>query len=303
MAVIIAVLLYGLTVLLVPTALNMSAISSIIMFTLLLSFASAGQTIVLIGGGLDFTVGAVMSTAGILTTMVMDGQDGRFIPAFAVVMLMSVAVGLLNGLCTVKIGLPALIVTLAISNVISRLQYVFTQGSPAGYVSPTFIRTVTSRIFEYIPSIVLYAIVLIPLVFYILNRSRFGKQLYLVGNNAMAARLTGINVNKVKIMSYVISAVFAGFTGMLAAAYMTRAQCQMFDGYAYNSLIAVIVGGTAFSGGVGTYTGTIAGSLLMIVLTNMITALNLSQPIRNLVMGMILVLLLLFYNRKKPVRQ
>jgi len=110
-------------------------------------------------------------------------------------------------------------------------------------------------------------------------------------------------VNRVKILSYVISAMFAGFTGMLAAGYMQRAQCQMFDDYAYSSLIAVIVGGTAFSGGVGTYTGTIAGSLLMVVLTNMLTALFLPQPIRNIVMGVILVLLLLFYNRKKAVRQ
>jgi len=77
----------------------------------------------------------------------------------------------------------------------------------------------------------------------------------------------------------------------------------MFDEYAYSSLIAVIVGGTAFSGGVGTYTGTIAGSLLMVVLTNMLTALFLPQPIRNIVLGVILVLLLLLYNRKKAVRQ
>jgi len=303
MAVIIAILLYGLTVLMVPTALNMGAISSIIMLTLLLSFASAGQTIVLIGGGLDFTVGAVMSTSAIITVNIMNNQDGMFLPAFAAVMLMAVTVGLINGFCTVKIGLPALIVTLAISNVISRLQYVFTQGNPTGYAGPAFVSTVISRIFGHIPSLALYALIIFPLVFYILNKSRYGRQLYLVGNNATAAGLTGINVNRVKIMSYVISAMFAGFTGMLAAGYMQRAQCQMFDDYAYNSLIAVIVGGTAFSGGVGTYTGTIAGALLMVVLTNMLTALFLPQPIRNIIMGVIMVLLLLFYNRKKAVRQ
>ena len=303
MAVIIAILLYVATVLMVPTALNMGAISSIIMLTLLLSFASAGQTIVLIGGGLDFTVGAVMSTAAILTVNIMNNQDGMFLPAFGAVMLMAVTVGLINGFCTEKIGLPALIVTLAISNVISRLQYVFTQGSPTGYAGPTFVGTVTSRIFTHIPSLALYALIIFPLVFYILNRSRYGRQLYLVGNNSIAAGLTGITVAKIKILSYVISALFAAFAGMLAAGYMQRAQCQMFDEYAYSSLIAVIVGGTAFSGGVGTYTGTIAGSLLMVVLTNMLTALFLPQPIRNIVLGVILVLLLLLYNRKKAVRQ
>lgn len=303
MAVIISVLLYAFTVAMVPTALNMSAITSIVMLTLLLSFASAGQTIVLISGGLDFTVGAVMSAAAILTTTIMNSQNGRFVPVFLIVMAMGAVVGLVNGLCAVKIGLPPLIITMAISNVVSRVQYVFTNGSPGGYASPIFIKSVTSRIFGFVPSLALYALIIFPLVFYILNRSRYGRQVYLVGNNPEAARLTGINVNRVKIMSYVISAMFAGFTGMLGAAYMQSAKCQIFDNYAYNSLIAVIVGGTAFTGGVGTYTGSIAGSLLMVVLNNALTALNLPQPARNILLGVVMVLLLIMYNRRKPVRQ
>ncbi len=303
MAVIISVLLYAFTVAMVPTALNMGAMSSIVMLTLLLSFASAGQTIVLISGGLDFTVGAVMSSAAILTTAIMNGQDGQFLPAFAAVIIMGVAVGFLNGICTVKIGLPPLIVTMAISNVISRMQYVLTQGSPLGYAGPSFIQTVISRFFGVIPSLSMYALVIFPLMFYILYRSRFGRQVYLVGNNNVAARLSGVKVNRVKILSYVISGMFAGFAGMLGAAYMQSAKCQMFDNYAYDSLIAVIVGGTAFTGGVGTFTGSIAGSLLMVVLNNALTALNLSQPIRNILLGAIMVLLLIMYNRRKPVRQ
>lgn len=303
MALIISVLLYMFTVAMVPTALNMSAITSIIMLTLLLSFASAGQTLVLIGGGMDFTVGAVMSASAILTTAIMNGQDNNFMQAFGAVMLMSLMVGFLNGVCTTKIGLPPMIVTMAISNVISRLQYVLTQGSPLGYAGPSFIKTVTSKIFDVLPSLSLYALIIFPLMFYILNRSRLGKQVYLVGNNLTASRLSGIHVNKVVILTYVISALFSGFTGMLGAAYMQSAKCQMFDTYAYNSLIAVIVGGTALSGGVGSYTGSIAGSLLMVVLNNTLTALNLAQPARNILMGLVMVLLLIMYNRGKSVRQ
>ena len=303
MAVIISVGLYLFTVAMVPTALNMSAITSIVLLTLLLSFASAGQTLVLIGGGMDFTVGAVMSASAIFTTATMNGQNGRFLQAFGMVMAMSLVIGLLNGICSVKIGLPPLIVTMAISNVVSRLQYVFTQGSSLGYASPTFIKTVISKLFGVVPSLALYALLFYPLVFYILNRSRLGRQVYLVGNNPVAARLNGIAVNKVVILTYIISAMFSGFAGMLGAAYMQSAKCQMFDNYAYNSLIAVIVGGTALTGGVGTYTGSIAGSLLMVVLNNTLTALNLAQPTRNVLLGLVMVLLLILYNRGKSVRQ
>lgn len=303
MAVIISAAIYLFTVIMVPTALNRSAITSIVMLTLLLSFASAGQTIVLIGGGLDFTVGAVMSASAILTTAIMNSENGRFFPALLVVMVVCIGIGLLNGVCSAKIGLPPMIVTMAISNVISRLQYVLTQGSPRGYASPWFIKSVTSKIFGIIPSLALYALIIFPLMFYVLGRSRFGRQVYLVGDNPVAARLSGVNVDRVKILSYVVSAMFAGFAGMLGAAYMQSAQCDMFDTYAYNSLVAVIVGGTAFTGGVGTYTGSIAGALLMVVLGNALTALNLPQPLRNIFLGTIMVLLLILYNRGKAVRQ
>lgn len=305
MAFIIAALIYIITIVVTPSALNMGAIGSIIMLTLLLSFASAGQTIVLIGGGMDFGVGAVMSSAAILTTSIMQQENGHFLEVFVVAMAMGALVGLVNGVCSVKIGLPAMIVTMAVSNVVSRLQYVLTQGSPLGYASPAFVSSVSERLFglPFLPSIVLYAIVLFPLVYFILNRSRFGKQVYLVGNNPVAARLNGISVHKVQILTYVISGLFSAFAGMLGAAYMMSARCQMFDEYAYNSLIAVIIGGTTLSGGVGTYTGSIAGSLVMVLLSNMLTTVGLPQPVRNICMGAVMVLLLALYNREKKVRQ
>lgn len=305
MAFIIAVVLFIITICINPDALNVSAFGSIIMLTLLLSFASAGQTIVLIGGGMDFGVGAVMSSAAILTTTIMNAQDGHFFKLLIVALAMGALVGLLNGVCTIKIGLPPMIVTMAISNVVTRMQYVLTEGSPMGYAGPKFIKSVTSRLFgvPFLPSIILYGIIIIPLVYFLLNRSRFGKQVYLVGNNPVAAKLNGVNVAKVQILTYVFSGLFAAFAGMLGAAYMNAARCQIFDNYAYDSLIAVIIGGTLLSGGVGSYTGSIAGSLVMVVLSNMLTVIGFTQPQRNLFMGIILILLLILYNREKNVRQ
>ena len=303
MAVIIALLIYGFTVYMVPTALNVNALGTLLMLTLLLSFASAGQTIVMIGGGIDLTVGAVMSSSAVITTVIMDAQDGRVLQVFAVVMALGATVGFINGICTNRIGLPPLIVTLAIGNVVTQMSYLYTGGTPWGWVGPAFVSTVTHRFFGFIPSLTLYALVIIPLVFYILYRSRFGRQLFLVGTSNEAARLCGINVNKVKVISYIISGMFSAFTGMLAVAMWRSSRNQMFDAYAFNSLIAVVVGGTAFSGGIGSYSGTIAGAMLMTMLNNCLTALNISGPVRNVVFGIVLALLLVMYNRKKPVRQ
>ena len=302
-AIILAVLIYGFTVLMVPSAFNVRAISTLFMLTLLLCFASAGQTMVMIGGGMDFTVGAVMSVAAIITTVVMQGRSGMFFHAFAICMVFGVVVGFVNGVCTTKIGLPALVVTLAISNVVNRMSYILTGGTPTGTVGRDFARSVIHRYFGVIPSITLYALIIFPMVFYILYRSRFGRQLYLVGNNAEAARLCGIDVVRVKTISYMISGMFSAFSGMLGVAMLHSARNMMFDGYAYSSLIAVVVGGTSFAGGIGTYAGTIAGSMVMVMLNNMLTSLNLTQIVREITMGTVLVLILVMYNRKKAVRQ
>ncbi|MCL2580114.1 MAG: ABC transporter permease [Oscillospiraceae bacterium] len=303
MAIILGLGLYAFTVFQVPGAFSVQAISTLFMMTLLLSFASAGQTMVLIGGGMDFTVGAVMSVAAMITTSIMRGEDGRFLQAFAVCMLLGAAVGFINGVCTTKVGLPALVVTLAIGNVVTRMSYLVTAGTPVGRVGPAFASSVIYRHFGFIPSLALYALILFPLVFYILYRSRFGRQLYLVGNNPEAARLCGINVNKIKTISYMISGMLSAFTGMLGVGMLQASRNQMFDAYAYQSLIAVVVGGTSFAGGVGTYGGTIAGSMVMVMLNNMLTALNLSQRVREITLGLVLVLILVMYNRRKGVRQ
>lgn len=298
-------LLLVITIIINPSGLNNMFIGSLILLTTLLAISSAGQTIVLIGGGMDFSVGAVMSAAAIIATYTMDKQDSALIYAQVLVMslLMGALVGLLNGFFVVKIGLPAMIVTMAVSNIITRLQYVFTSGSPAGWAGQGFVNSIIYRFFDLIPAIVLYAVVFIPIVFWLLQRSRFGKQVYMVGNNKQAALLTGVRVNWVIIATYVVSGMMSAFAGILGAGYKATARVDIFGEYAFTSLVAVIVGGTTFSGGVGTYGGTIAGALLMTVLSNLLTTLQLPQTSRDILNGLIIILLLMMYNRSKAVRQ
>jgi len=303
MALIIAAILYAVTIIINPKGLNTVALGNIILLTIILSIPAAGQTMVLIGGGMDFSVGAVMSSTAVLTTYTMKGENGHFLTVLVLSLAIGAVVGLLNGICCVKIGLPAMIVTMAISNIVTRMQYILTQGVLSGKASPLFSASVKNKIFGVIPMIVIYAIILWPVVFYLLKRSRFGKQIYMVGNNANAARLNGVRVTKIQVLTYVFSGMLAAFAGMLGAAYMSTARCQIFDDYAYMSLIAVIIGGTTFAGGSGTYEGSIAGSLVMVLLSNLLTALNPTQPVRNVLNAAILILLLVLYNRGKAVRQ
>lgn len=303
MAAVIAVCLLLITVILNPKSLNVNTIGSILVQTMLLSFAAIGQTMVVISGGTDLSVGAVMSMACIITTSIMQGQEGRFIPVLICAVGMGAAVGLVNGVCAVRVGLPPIVITLSVSNVVTRLQYVFTGGMPTGLVSDLFKKTVQYRIFGVVPATIMYAVVLWGLAFFLMHRSRFGKQLFLTGNNESAARLNGVNTRKIRILTYVLSGAFSAIAGVIGAGYMGMSQCQLFDTYAYNSLVAVIVGGSLFVGGVGSYLGSITGSLVMIVLSNGLTVLDINSSVRNIVLGCVMVILLTFYNRAKPIRQ
>ena len=299
----LAALLFIVTIIINPQGLNNMFIGSLLLMTVLLSISAAGQTIVLIGGGMDFSVGAVMSAAAILTTYTMDSKDGRFLQVLLLSLMMGAAVGLLNGFFVVKIGLPPMIVTMAVANIISRMQYVLTAGSPSGYAGETFRNTIIYKFFDVIPSIVLYAAVVFPLIFWLLQRSRFGKQVYMVGNNRRAAFLNGVSVNWVIVATYVLSGMLSAFAGILGAGYMVTARCDIFNDYAFTSLVAVIVGGTTFAGGIGTFSGTVAGALLMTVLSNLLTTLAIPQTMRDILNGVIIILLLMLYNRSKAVRQ
>ncbi|MCL2060414.1 MAG: ABC transporter permease [Oscillospiraceae bacterium] len=304
MVTILALAMFLITGAFYPSSLNQDAVVNIMTASILLSIAAAGQTMVLISGGLDFSVGAVMSASAIMTAYIMKSQDGMFFPVLALCLAMGALIGLVNGFCTVKIGLPAMIVTMAISNVVSRMQYVFTEGSVQGRPGRDFVVTVVGRFFgNRMPNALLYAALIYPIVFFLLNFSRFGRQVYLVGNNPAAANLNGVKVNKIRILTYMFSGMLAAFAGMLGCAFIGTARCDVFNDYAFTSLVAVIVGGTSFSGGLGRYTGSIAGALLITVLSNSLTIFQLTQPARNIINGLIMVLLLVIYSHAKSVRQ
>ena len=296
MAVIIAVMLFAITVAINPKSLNMSALSSILLLTLLLSFASAGQTMVLIGAGLDFTVGAMMSSAAILTTYVMGGQDGRFLLVFCLAMAMGAAVGLVNGLCAIKIDLPPMIVTMAISNVLTRSSYVLTQGLPSGWAGPRFVNSVISKIggFAVVDAVRSGGV---PLIFFLLNRSRFGKQLYLMGNNRWRPWPASGSTDSCADVRVLGDAV--GLCGRDRRRLHGHGALPDFDEYAFSSLVAVIVGGVVQRQH-RQLCRQHRGALLMVVLSNGLTVLALSQPVRNIVQGTVMVLLLILYNTLAP---
>jgi ribose transport system permease protein len=305
MALFFSVLLFLTNVILAPRSLNINAFGSIFALTVMLTIASAGQTIIIIsgGGGIDLSVGAVMSLTAILTVGIMRGNEGYFLGTLLMSIGLGAAAGLVNGAGVALIGLPPMIVTMCVANVATRLQYVLTEGKPSGTASPWFTRSMTYRIGGVIPTSVFYALFIFILVIFILNRSRYGMRLFLTGNNERAAYLNGIRTVRVKIIAYVVAGILAGVAGFLGAGYMNFVRGSTFDTFTMRTIIAVVIGGTLLTGGKGSYIGTLAGALLITVLTNCLAVFNMSQATTDMVMGIVLIFILAMYNRTAPVRQ
>lgn len=305
MALIFSVLLFLTNVIIAPRSLNVNAFGSIFALTIMLTIASAGQTIVIIsgGGGIDLSVGAVMSLTSLMTVGVMRGQQGFFFITLLMSIGLGAAAGLVNGAGVALLRLPPMIVTMCVANVATRLQYVITEGKPSGTASYWFTRSMTYRLFGVLPSSVFYGIFIFAMVIFILNRSRYGMRLFLTGNNERAAYLTGVRTVRVKIMVYTIAGILSGLAGFLGAGYMNFVSGSTFDAFTMRSIIAVVIGGTLLTGGKGSYIGTLAGALLITVLTNCLAVFSMSQSTTDMVMGIVLICILAIYNRTAPVRQ
>lgn len=306
MALLISLLLFVFTVILNPKSLNANAFGSIFSLMTMLTIAAAGQTLVITSDGIDMSVGATMSMTAILAVAIMQTKASPllFLAALAVSVAVGALIGACNGLGSVKAGLPPMVVTLYISNVVTRLQYVITGGTPKYTSVPDWYKgLITTRLFGFFPMIVFVGVAVFFLVFFLMNRTRYGQQLYFTGNNNRAAYLTGIKTVKVKVLNYVIAGALAGMAGFIGAANTGYIKCGTFDSMTMDSIVAVVIGGTLLSGGKGSYLGTAAGALLLIVLSNGLSVLAVSTSMRSLIMGVVLIILLAAYNRAKPVRQ
>ena len=301
---IIALLILGQTV--TSGFLSINNISSILMTTAILTMASIGQAAVVISGdsGLDMSVGAVMSMTALFGPMILVGSGSVsvliMIPA---VLFMGGCVGLLNGIGVQVIKIVPLVMTLIMSNVVNGFSIIITIGQPSVSVSKELqaISNVFVGPIRYLTAIVIVLLFILEIGF--LRKSRYGRSLFLVGDNYNAAKLCGINSQKIVIGAYVFSGAMAGLAGLMLVGYAGTAQMNMASSYTMLSVAAVVIGGTKLTGGKGTFVGGALGALVLILITNILQALNMAAGLRSLIQGIILIAILMTNSRAPRLRQ
>ena len=261
-----------------------------------LAILAACQTLTMLTGGIDLSVGAVASMAGFMVATLVGGQG--IVVAILVALLLAAVAGLVTGIGVGVFRVHPLIMTLGMSLVVLGLanvwQIVMVQ---TGAGVPEVLRTVGVGLVEIVPYNLLVFVPLAALVLIGLRRTGFGRLLYAIGDNPIAARLSGARSWQVLVVLYIISAVFAAIAGFLVSGLNNVASVTLVDSYVLPSVAAAVIGGTSILGGRGGYAGTIVGALILTVLTSLLTSLGLPEAVRQVLFGSIIVAVAAAYTR------
>lgn len=260
---------------------------------------STGMTMVILAGGIDLSVGAVLALAGALAAgLLKHGLDLPGTPwhaeftvcgAFLAAVLVGTACGWVNGMCITRLGLPPFIATLAMLSMARGLTMLWTKGFPITGLGPGFGFIGTGAPLG-VPMPVWLSLGLALLAHVVVTRTRFGRYLYAVGGNERAAVLTGLNVGRIKLAVYAITGALAGVAGLIVTARLDAADPNAGLTYELDSIAAVVIGGTSLSGGRGSVTGTILGCLIIGVLQNGLFLLNVSPFWQQVIKGLVILL-------------
>jgi ribose transport system permease protein len=265
-------------------------IRNIISLSLALSITTiigVAMTNLLVSGGFDLSVGSLVGLIGIIVGMLI--KNG--VPVYVAIILalgIGALVGLMNGLLIAKVGMNAFIVTLAGMSILRGLTYIISQGRSQTQLGDLF-DSIGQTKFLGIDLPIWYTIIFIIVGDLLLRRSRFFRQNYYIGGNERAAHLSGIPVNRMKILNYVIASLITAFAAIVHTSRLGAAATAAGQGFEFQVITAVIIGGASLSGGEGTVFGTFLGALLMVLIINILVLLGINVYWQNFVIGTVLL--------------
>jgi ribose transport system permease protein len=252
-----------------------------------IAILAAGGTFVILTAGIDLSVGSALGVCA-MVAIVMSNIGMPPIVSVVLALGAGALIGAINGVFIARFALPAFIVTLAALTYLRGIVYVGTGGTTLIPPEVGYAWIGQGGVLG-----VPYAVVIMLGVYvagwFLLNRTVFGRQVYAIGGNAEAARLSGIPVRRVIMLTYVISGFCAGIAGLIVASRLESAVPDLGSGYELNAIAAIVLGGTSLMGGRGSLVGTLIGALFIAVLSNGMTLMNVESFYQQIIMGVVIL--------------
>ena len=287
-----------------PGFANLDQVMNILRIAAFLGVIAVGQTLVIISGGegIDLSVGSIVTLGAIIIFKVSSGIDGLLLPSLALALAIGFIIGIVNGLGVAVVRIPPLVMTLGMTGVIQGLILVVTGGRPSGATPPVMKAIISDAWVLGIPGDVFIWVLIGLGVTVLLRRTAYGQAVFAIGANRTTARLSGVRVERIAVLTYGLSGLFAALGGFVLLGYTQQVFINLGNPYTLPSIAAVVVGGTALSGGVGGYASTMAGAILLTLISSLLNTLSLPPFAQQIVYGLILLVLLGVYGRSRGLR-
>lgn len=253
----------------------------------MIGIASVGGMFVMLIGGIDLSQGALVSFFNILCAWMMAKAGMPWAMAVLINIVLGALAGYINGIMVTVANIPALISTLATQNIMFGLAYIICGGQSIAGFADSF-RIIGQGYVGPVPIPVILMIVFFAIGGFVLNRTYFGRSLYAIGGNEEAAKLSGINVNRVKRLVYMLSGLFTGFAATITLSRVNSGQANTGDGFEFDVITAIVLGGISVNGGSGKLYNAVIGVLIIGILNNGLVLINMSQYAQMIVKGVIL---------------
>lgn len=252
-----------------------------------LGIAAVGMTFTLLLGGIDLSIGSIISLVNVVCASLMVKNGMSPFAACVISLVMSTILGFLNGWAIANIGIPPIIVTLCAMTIWEGVAYILSKGLPI-FGFPASFSVIGQGYLGVVPVPVIIMVFILLIGSVILNKTYFGRYFYAVGGNEDAAFLSGIIVKRVKYLAYTLSGFFAGVAGIVILSRTNSGQALAGKGFEFSVLTAIALGGVSVNGGVGKVFNIVAGVFIIGVLTNGLVIMNVSQYVQLVIKGLVL---------------
>ncbi len=263
--------------------------------------AGIGMTMLLITGEVDLSIGSLAAFVGVVT-MDITNKTGNFFLGFLAGLALGAVVGIANGLVRTKLGVNSLIGTIAMMMILRGGVYMYSMAAVQNYHQLNSFYMFGNGYVGFLPIPILVMAGLYVVFYFVINRSIAGRKLYATGGNMVAAQISGIKVDRLKILTFMTSSMLAAVAGIILVSRMNSGQPNAGSGFELTVIAGVILGGTSLAGGEGTLIGTLIGVLILRVINNGIIILQWNQDLQIVIAGIVIILAVFIDNKRKDAR-
>ncbi|MGM0438703.1 MAG: ABC transporter permease [Bacillota bacterium] len=290
----VVVVLFAISGIVNPRSFSPNHILEVIRQSAPLGITAMGQSAVILTGGIDLSVGEIITMTNIVSADIMKGRNSRTVPVVLLLLLIGALIGGMNGFMIATTNIPPMVMTFAMSSMVKGGYLLYSGGAPRGRVSP-ILRYIGTQRFLGIPVTIIFYAILIIAVLYYFQKTKWGRSAYFIGNNPVAAEYAGIPKKYRLIMIYAFSAMMAVIAGLILSGYIGIGNFDVGgDSYMLNSIASSVVGGNTFNG-IGNVGGAAIGALIITVIESVMTSLGVAETGKLVMRGIIIIIMVTLY--------